>query len=117
MNKTTVISSAVAAILVAPAISFAQTQLPSAGSPAGTGVEPIISILNTIGNWMFGILIAVAAIYILLAAFDFLTAKGDATKVTAARKALTYALVAVVVGALTRGLIEVAKAIARGTGI
>ena len=100
-----------------PAISFAQAQLPSAGSPAGTGVEPIISILNTVGNWMFGILIAVAAIYILLAAFDFLNAKGDGTKVTAARKALTYSLVAVVVAALTKGLIAVAEAIARGAGI
>lgn len=115
MKKIT-ITSLTAAALALPVVSSAQN-LPSAGSPQGTGVEPIISILNTIGNWMFGILIAVAAIYILLAAFDFLTAKGDATKVTAARKALTYALVAVVVGALTKGLIEVAKAIARGAGI
>lgn len=116
MNKITV-TSLTAAALAMPVTSFAEAQLPGAAAPAGTGVEPIIAILNTVGNWMFGILIAVAAIYILLAAFDFLSAKGDPAKVTAARKALTYALVAVVVGALTKGLIEVAKAIARGAGI
>lgn len=115
MNKLT-ITSLTAAALALPVVSSAQN-LPSAGSPQGTGVAPIIAILNTIGNWMFGILIAVAAIYILLAAFKFLTAKGDAKVVTEARQALTYSIVAVVVGALTKGLIEVAKAIAAGSGI
>ena len=106
-----------ATVLATPAIGFAQQGLPPAATPAGTGAEPIINILNTIGNWMFGILIAVAAIYILWAAFDFLMAKGDAKKITDARQALTYALVAIVVGALTKGIIAVAQAIARGSGI
>ena len=115
--KTSFFATIVA--LIAPTISFAQgaAQLPAAGTPSGTGVEPIVAILDTIGNWMFGILIAAAAIFILWAAFDFLFAKGDAKKIEEARHALTYSLVAVVVGALTKGLIEVAKAIARGTGI
>lgn len=116
MNKITV-TSLTAVALAAPVTSFAQAQLPGAAAPAGTGVEPIIAILNTIGNWMFGILIAVAAVYILLAAFKFLSGGGDEKKVTEARKALQYALVAVVVGALTKGLIAVAEAIARGAGI
>lgn len=116
MKKITA-SSVTAAALLAPVLSFAAETLPSAAGATGTGVDPLVTILNTIGNWMFGILIAVAAIYILLAAFDFLMAKGDPTAVTKARKALTYALVAVVVGALTKGLIEVAKAVARGSGI
>lgn len=105
-----------ATALALPVVSSAQN-LPAAASPQGTGVDPIIAILNTVGNWMFGILIAVAAIYILLAAFKFMTAKGDSKAIGEARQALTYSLVAVAVGALTKGLIEVAKAIARGTGI
>ncbi|KKU34287.1 MAG: hypothetical protein UX49_C0050G0004 [Candidatus Wolfebacteria bacterium GW2011_GWC2_46_275] len=92
-----------AAALALPAVSSAQN-LPGAAAPSGTGVDPIIAILNTVGNWMFGILIAVAAIYILLAAFKFLTAKGDAKVIADARQALTYS-------------IEVAKAVARGSGI
>lgn len=116
MKKITLASLAAAA-LAAPAIGFAQAQLPGAGSPAGTGVEPIINILNTIGNWMFGILLAGAAIAILLAAFKFLMAQGDSKKFDEAKNMLTYALIAVVVGALTKGLIEIAKAVARGTGI
>ncbi|AKM77958.1 TPA: hypothetical protein DIS57_02460 [Candidatus Wolfebacteria bacterium] len=115
MNKLSVTSLAAAALAL-PAVSSAQN-LPGAAAPSGTGVDPIIAILNTVGNWMFGILIAVAAIYILLAAFKFLTAKGDAKVIADARQALTYSLVAVVVGALTKGLIEVAKAVARGSGI
>ena len=115
MKKIT-LASVAATALAMPVLGFAQ-QLPAAATPAGTGVEPIISILNTVGNWMFGILIAVAAIYILLAAFKFLTASGDSKKTDEAKHMLTYALVAIVVGALTKGIIAVAQAIARGTGI
>ncbi|HBI25868.1 MAG: hypothetical protein UT41_C0002G0007 [Candidatus Wolfebacteria bacterium GW2011_GWC2_39_22] len=107
------LASVTAAALAMPAIGFAQN-LPGGAAPVGTGVEPIVAILNKVGNWMFAILLAVAAVYILLAAFKFLTGGGDEKKVTEARRALTYALVAVVVGALTKGLIEVAKAIAGG---
>ena len=66
---------------------------------------------------MFGILIAAAAIYILLAAFKFLTASGDSKKIDEAKHMLTYALVAIVVGALTKGIIAIAQAIAAGSGI
>lgn len=99
-----------------PVVGFAQS-LPEAASPAGTGAEPIIAILETVGNWMFGILLAVAAIYILIAAFTFLMAKGDPKKIDEAKSSLTYALIAVVVGALTKGIIAVAQAIAQGSGI
>ena len=115
MKKIT-LASLTATALAMPAVGLAQ-QLPAAAAPAGTGVEPIISILNTAGNWMFGILLAVAAIYILLAAFKFLTAKGDPKEIGAAKDALTYALVAIVVGALTKGIIAIAQAIASGSGI
>ena len=116
MKKIT-LTSVVATALATPAIGFAQAQLPSAGSGLGTGVEPIIAILDTVGDWMFGILIAAAAIYILLAAFKFLTASGDSKKIDEAKHMLTYALVAIVVGALTKGIIAIAQAIAAGSGI
>lgn len=116
MKKIT-FASITAAALAMPFISLAAPQLPDASGTGGTGVEPIVAILNTIGNWMFAILLGAAAIYILIAAFRFLMAKGDAKEITAAREALTYALVAVVVGALTKGLIAVAVAISRGAGI
>jgi hypothetical protein len=116
MKKLTV-SSITAVALFAPVLTMAAPNLPAAAAPSGTGVDPLISILGTIGNWMFGILLAVAAVYILMAAFSFLMAKGDEKAVKAARSELTYALVAVVVGALTKGLIAVAQAIAQGAGI
>lgn len=112
MNKIT-FASVTAAALSMPAVSLAQN-LPAGTTPSGTGVEPVIAILNTIGNWMFGLLLAVAAIYILIAAFTFLMAKGDSKKIGEAKEALTYSIVAIVVGALTKGLIAVAQAIARG---
>ena len=112
MNKIT-FASITATALAIPVVSLAQN-LPAGITPSGTGAEPVISILNTIGDWMFGLLLAVAAIYILLAAFKFLTASGDSEKIEDAKRMLTYSVVAIVVGALTKGLIAVAQAIARG---
>lgn len=113
MNKIT-FASVTAAALALPVVSLAAPSLPAGTTPSGTGVEPVISILDKVGDWMFGLLLAVAAIYILWAAFTFLIARGDPKKIEEAKTALTYSIVAIVVGALTKGLIVVAQAIARG---
>lgn len=104
------------AALVLPAISFAAPELPQnvGNAGGGTGVAPIVTVIEKIGNWMYGILLAVAAIFILLAAFKYITAKGDAKALGEARQAIIYALVGVAVAVLTTGLIAVAKNIALG---
>lgn len=69
------------------------------------GAHGVLVLITTVGGWMFGILVALAVILVLLAAFDFLFSGGDEKKVAEARDKLTYALVAVGVAILARGII------------
>lgn len=69
------------------------------------GAHGVLVLIKTVGEWMFGILVALAVILVLLAAFDFLFSGGDEKKVAEARDKLTYALVAVGVAILARGII------------
>jgi uncharacterized membrane protein len=54
---------------------------------------------------MFLILLTLAIIFIIIAAYKYLTAGGDESKVSSAHKTLIYALVAIAVGLLAQGLV------------
>ncbi len=62
-------------------------------------------ILTKLANWMFLILLTLAIIFIIIAAYKYLTAGGDESKVSSAHKTLIYALVAIAVGLLAQGLV------------
>jgi len=63
-----------------------------------------VTLIETLTNWLFTILMAVAVIFIIMAAWTFLTAGGNPDSVTKARQMLIYALVGVAVAILARGL-------------
>jgi uncharacterized membrane protein (DUF485 family) len=65
----------------------------------------VINILNRLATWMFIILLSVAVIFIIVAAYNYLTAGGQAEKVSTVHKMLAYALVAIGIGLLAKGLI------------
>lgn len=67
-------------------------------------IEDILSILNTVINWIFSILLIVAVIYILLAAFAYLGSAGDPEKVQTAQNRLIYAAVAIGIGLIAKGI-------------
>ncbi len=113
MKKIT-LSAISAAILAAPALAFADKLSSPVPSDAGQQVPAVSTgavtgALTTISNFALGILIALAVIFIITAAFKYLTSKGDAKEVSAAKDMLIYALVAVVVGILAKGLVGVAQ--------
>lgn len=64
--------------------------------PAGpqSGGE-ILRIIDAIGDWVFGIFMLIAIIFILLALFDFVTGGGDPAKISSARQKLIYAAIGV----------------------
>lgn len=66
--------------------------------------DQALDLLLTITNWFFSILMAVAVILIIVAAWTFLTAGGNPDSVTKARQMLIYALVGVAVAVLARGI-------------
>jgi len=66
--------------------------------------DDAITLLGTITNWFFTILMAVAVIILILAAWTFLTAGGNPDAVTKARQMLIFALIGVAVAVLAKGL-------------
>lgn len=88
-------------VLVAPAIVLAQ---PPVDAPDWQDIG-IWDALDSITNYLFWVLMIVAAIFIIIAGYNFVTAAGDPDKTKTARNFVLYALVGVLVGFLARGLV------------
>lgn len=86
-----------------PMLVLAQYGVQTAPTPVYS-IEHILRILNTVIDWIFSILLIVAVIYILLAAFAYLGSAGDPEKVQAAQNRLIYAAVAIGVGLIAKGV-------------
>ncbi|OGZ17486.1 MAG: hypothetical protein A2Z78_00820 [Candidatus Nealsonbacteria bacterium RBG_13_36_15] len=87
------------------AITAPTTTIPSPVTAAGD----IITLIDNVANWLFAILLSVALLFILIAAFQFLTSGGDPARVSSARGSLMYALIGLGVAFLARGLVFLVK--------
>jgi hypothetical protein len=100
--------------LVIPALAFAQVSAPpSGGGVAGTSNTPttnitslqsVLQLFCVVFGWAFYFLIIVAVIFILFAAFKYLTAGGDPENVKKAGSMLLYAAVAIGVALLAKAI-------------
>src|SRR3989344_3190887 len=89
MKRMSAYSSLV--LLLAPATVAAQG---SSGSSINSP-QKALELLDTIARWMYGGILALAVIFILLAAYNFLWSGGDTARVEKARNQLLYTAVAV----------------------
>ncbi len=89
--------------LIAPILALAQVPPTPPVAPI-TSYVGVINLLNTITNWLFAILIALAVIFIIIAAFKYLTAGGDPEKVKSANHSLIYAVVAIAVAIVAKAI-------------
>lgn len=69
-------------------------------------------VLDRITNYLFVILLMVAAIFIIIAGFQFVTAAGDPEKLNKAKISLLYALIGVLVAFSAKGLVKLIETIA-----
>lgn len=69
-----------------------------------TSLQGVLNSLCTVFGWAFYFLVVLAVIFIIVAAFKYLTAAGDAEKVKSAGSTLLYAAVAVGVALLARAV-------------
>lgn len=90
-------------LIVSPLLVLAQPQAPTVLTDYGSVIDKI----STVINWMFGILLTLAVVFFLYAAFLYLTAAGDEEKVKKAKDVIIYVVVAVVVAVLAKGLVLV----------
>ncbi len=101
--KNSIAIGVVAMQLAVPMAVLAQGQGPATPPPV-TNLCDVISIIETITNWLLIFLIIIAVIFVIMAAFKYLGAGGDSEKVGAANKQIIYAAVAVAIGLLARAV-------------
>jgi len=89
-------------LLLAPMTIFAEEL---AKDLPNTSEASIYTVIDTVGNIIFGVLLLIALIYILFAAISFITAQGDAAKLKTAQDRILYALIGIGVAVLSKGLI------------
>lgn len=73
---------------------------------ASTSDSKLTSIIATVINWFSWIVGAVSVIMIIYGGFRYVTSAGDSSKITAARQTIMYALVGLVVVALSQLLVK-----------
>ena len=101
-----------------PFIALAQNAINNAGginAPTGmltaTQQFNVFNIINNITSWVSGLLIAVAVLFVVYAAYLYLTSAGDAEKVKEASNYILYAVIATVVALASRGIIALGRAV------
>ncbi|MFA5098848.1 MAG: hypothetical protein WC461_01360 [Candidatus Paceibacterota bacterium] len=85
----------------------------AAGSPISTP-EKIFSILKTVIQYTYTIFFITAVFFILIAAFNFLTAKGDPAKIVNARQQIFWAIIAIVIALLSVGAASIISNFVKG---
>lgn len=96
--KKILLGLVIVSLLVLPAFQLAQaTEAPEID---------VVEALGNITDLLFTILMVVASLFIVAAAFHFVTAAGEPEKVAKARDYVLYALVGVVVALLAKGLVS-----------
>jgi hypothetical protein len=101
--NTRIKNTAVGALffLCVPLVSLAAIDTPAA----------FIAKLNEIQDWMYTFLLALAVIFILVAAFIFLTSAGDPKKTEQAKNTIIYAVIAIIVAFLARAIVGIVSGI------
>ncbi len=93
---------------VLPMVSFAAAfDVPNGQDGTTIGIrnfEDVVGIIERLTNWIFIILLVLAVLFIILAAFSYLTAGGDEEKVSGAHQKIIYAVVAIAVAFLAKGV-------------
>ncbi len=99
---------ATSAVLATPVLAGAQNPpvLPDSTQTV-QNYGTLVDKFNIVGNWMFGILLLLAVIFIVYAAFLYLTSGGDEDKTKTAKNYIIYAVIAIAVAILARGIIAV----------
>lgn len=89
-----------------PVLVGAQTPPPDTSIAT---LPALFTRLETLVNWFFAFFLILAVVFLLWAAFMYLTSAGDEEKVGKAKKALIWAIVALVVAFLAKGIIAIVK--------
>ena len=91
-------------LLLLPAIVSVKADVPEYGEEKITSPNEVINLIKSITGWIFKIVMLIAIIFIIIAAFNFLTAAGNPEKIATARQMLIYAIIGIAVALLAAGI-------------
>lgn len=97
---------AILIITVLPTLVLAQSGIAPVPVPQDVGLG---NLIVTIINFVFGVFLAVAALFIIYAAYLYLTSGGDPEKRKSANGWLIWAIVAIVVAFISRTIVTVVR--------
>jgi len=112
--KKVLASLTLISLLVLPAVAsagWAEDLFGIGDQPEAAPETNVMTILGSLTNWLFAILLIIAAIAIIIAAYFFVTASGDPDKTKRARDFVLYALIGVLVGFAAKGLVMLVERI------
>ena len=98
--------------LLAPLAGFAQGGITPV-NPLGEQTN-IITIIDRVSQWALGLLLVLAAVFIIYAAYLYLTAAGNEENVGKAKNVIIYAAIAIAVGLLSRVIVFLVRGLIGG---
>ncbi|MEK7542841.1 MAG: hypothetical protein AAB503_00855 [Patescibacteria group bacterium] len=105
---------AVAGAVVSPSTG---NIIPSASNVGLDSAGGFVQQIQTLTNWMFGLLLLLAVIFILWAAFKYLTAGGDEEALGKAKSILIYAIIAIAIAVLAKGIVALVSSFLGGSSV
>lgn len=112
MNKILKGFAIMAVLMVLPILTGAQ---PTVATPTIKTTADVFATINSIITLIMSVVVILAVIVILYAAYLYITAKGDPKNIDTAKTAILYAVIAVVIVLIAKGIIMVVANILGGT--
>ncbi|KPJ55217.1 hypothetical protein AMJ47_01805 [Parcubacteria bacterium DG_72] len=104
--KKVLISIAIVSILALPILVLAQSTTPFTAPNIN-----IITALRRLIDWIFTIVLIVSVVFLIYAAFTFVTAAGDPEKIRKARQFVIYGLIGIAIAVGAVGLVALVQRI------
>lgn len=108
--KKVLLASILTSLLALPMLAAA---LPTSPLTIINSETALIDLIDRIGQIIFLVLMSLAAIFLVVAGFFFMTAGGNPENVNKARQMLINALIGVAIGLASKGLISLVENILR----
>ena len=113
-SLSTLILISLVSLFMLPAI---MPVMAATGTPIISNLDEMDSLIQKIVDWFSGFVLIVAVLFILVAAWTFLTAGGNPENVAKARQMLIYALIGIAVAVLAWGMVPLVTNILTPTAV
>lgn len=111
MKKIIIVSLSCVLLFGFSLSAFAADLTEPPASPKINSLTAILTLVNTLVNWFFTIVMAIAVLMLIIAGFTWMTSAGSEEKVTTARKMLIWSLVGIAIALLSKGLVTLIQAL------